>query len=133
MVKFICIFLGIVFICGLFLFFPNNTIISQDKKTITVQRQSLYQKWFKNGEYELLTYHQDNIYSGRIISAEKGRHFQGLAGKGGHYVTHYDVVIEYDNGRKICERFGSWGYDDLISKPIIVVEQFYPYYRVYIK
>lgn len=123
--------LGLVILLSA-LFFPRKTVIDSNQTTITVKKQSLYQKWYCDNEYEILTYKQDVNYVGKIVSADKGSHFVGVPGKGGHYVTHFDVVVKYGNGKTIEQRFSRFEYEELISKPIIVREEFFPYCRVYI-
>lgn len=75
-------------------------------------------------------------HKGCIISENKGSHIVGVLGKGGHYVTHYDVEISYSNYKgesKIYkDRIGQSEYNRYLKSGYpIICEEFYPYYRIY--
>lgn len=75
-------------------------------------------------------------HMGTVTSIEKGTHYVGVPGKGGHYVTHYDVEISYSNHKgesKLYEdRISKSEYNSYLKRGYpIICEKFYPYYRIY--
>jgi hypothetical protein len=49
---------------------------------------------------EIIEYRQPKIHDGIVTHKEMARHFHGIVGKGGHWVTRYNITIEY-NGKTI--------------------------------
>jgi hypothetical protein len=49
---------------------------------------------------KIVVYNQPKIHDGVVTHKERTRHFRGVVGKGGHWVTRYNITIEY-NGKTI--------------------------------
>jgi hypothetical protein len=49
---------------------------------------------------EIIEYSQPKIHDGVVTHKERTRHFRGVVGKGGHWVTRYNITIEF-NGKTI--------------------------------
>ena len=49
---------------------------------------------------EIIEYSQPKIHDGVVTHKEKVRQFRGVPGKGGHWVSRYNITIEY-NGKTI--------------------------------
>lgn len=74
-------------------------------------------------------------HRGTVTSIKKGTHFVGIAGKGGHSVTHYDIEIiwiNYKGESKIFEdRISMFEHDSYLERGYPVIqERFYPYYEI---
>lgn len=74
-------------------------------------------------------------HKGLVISEDKGSHYVGVPGKGGHSVTHYDIEISYSNYKgesKIYEdRISTSEHDSYLERGYpIIQESFYPYYEI---
>ena len=49
---------------------------------------------------KIIEYSQPKIHDGVVTHKEKVRHFHGVPGKGGHWVTRYNITIE-SNGKTL--------------------------------
>lgn len=66
---------------------------------------------------------------GKVISSEKGSHFVGIVGKGGHRVTHYDIKVRLDDGRIKEDRYNGSSYEKYtVGYKVRYEETFYPQY-----
>lgn len=120
----------IIIVGGIIAYFlPIQNIVKSDNNNITVSKYTLYQKYVHN-DSTILNYPQDRFYDGTLIERKEVCEFVGLPGKGGHYVTYNELIIEYNDGKRLKESVGNSTVEKILSKPLVVGEYFYPRYRV---
>lgn len=100
--------------------------------TMTVVEHNI----FKSDSTVLYNVKMPINHKGVIISEDRGSHLVGVPGKGGHYVTHYDIKIKYTNYKgelKIYkDRISRSEYNNYLRRGYpIIRERFYPSYKVY--
>lgn len=77
-------------------------------------------------------YKSNKTYIGTISDKNKSSHFVGVVGKGGHYKTHYNVIIKFNNTETEednWELFRKYNIGDKVQ----VTESWYPYHKITIK
>lgn len=125
---FICLFVGVVgyFVyCAIgFLEKPRDVIVKDTNEYIYVKKYSLY-----GSDSAIYKFHKPITYDGIIMEKRHSSNFVGIAGKGGHWVNHYYVTIQYNgNLTKVND---SRMFDNVEKgQTIKVIERFYPSYDV---
>lgn len=124
----ICLFIftvGYTFYYAIgFLEKPKDVIVKDTNEYIYVKQYSLY-----GNDSVVKKFHKPITYTGTITEKRKSSNFVGPAGKGGYWVHHYYVTIQY-NG-KLTEINDSRMFDNIErGQTIKVIERFYPQYDV---
>ena len=91
----------------------------------------LYYKEYKifNLDSVIYKYHKPITYDGKVINKYTTGHFVGVAGKGGHHVTDYHLIIQFNN--RTYEETWQTTYDRFNNgENLKVVEKFYPRYEI---
>lgn len=72
-----------------------DEVVRETADSIYVKHYSMF-----GTSSEIIEYSQPKIHDGVVTHKEMSRHFRGIVGKGGHWVTRYNITIEY-NGKAI--------------------------------
>jgi hypothetical protein len=75
-----------------------DEVIRETEDFIYVKRYNIFVT--DSTDYKIVVYNQPKIHDGVVIHKESVRYFHGVAGKGGHWVTRYNITIEF-NGKTI--------------------------------
>lgn len=104
-----------------------NRIIENSTDYIYVMEYSLYDL-----DSAVYKYKATKTYDGVIINKEKNSHFVGVVGKGGHYVTDYNLIIKFNNTtieQDDINLFEKYNKGDKVK----VIESWYPYHNIKIQ
>ena len=105
----------------------KDRIIKRTPDYIYVMEYSLYDL-----DSTVYKYKTTKTYVDTIIDKNKSSHFVGVAGKGGHCKTHYNVTIKFNNtetkedDRKLFRKYN-------IGDKVQVTESWYPRHKIVIK
>lgn len=105
----------------------KDKIIKRTTDYIYVMEYSLYDL-----DSTVYKYKTTKTYVGTISDKYKIRRFVGVAGKGGHYKTHYNVTIKFNNTETKefnSELFHKYNIGDKVQ----VTESWYPYHEIIVK
>lgn len=105
----------------------KDRIIKRTPDYIYVMEYSLYDL-----DSTVYKYKTTKTYVGTISDKNKSSHFVGVAGKGGHCETDYNVIIKFNNteikkdDRKLFRKYN-------IGDKVQVTESWYPHHKIVIK
>ena len=105
----------------------ENRIIKRTPDYIYVMEYSLYDL-----DSTVYKYKTTKTYVGTISDKDKSSHFVGVVGKGGHYKTHYNVKIKFNN-TEVTEDDSKLFNKYNIGDKVQVTESWYPYYKIIIE
>lgn len=105
----------------------KDRIIKRTPDYIYVMEYSLYDL-----DSTVYKYKTTKTYVGIISDKNKGSHFVGVVGKGGHYKTDYDVTIQFNN-TEIKEDDRELFHKYNIGDKVQVSESWYPYHKIIVK
>lgn len=118
----ICVIVAVGEICN-----TKDRIIKRTPDYIYVMEYSLYDL-----DSTIYKYKADKTYVGTISDKNKSTHFVGVAGKGGHWKTHYNVIIKFNNTetkKDNSELFRKYNIGDKVQ----ITESWYPRHKIIIK
>lgn len=97
----LCMLMAIVIVVGI-AFGITALIMHKPDEVVRETADSIYVKHYSmfGTSSEIIEYSQPKIHDGVVTHKERTRHFRGVAGKGGHWVTRYNITIEF-NGKTI--------------------------------
>lgn len=72
-----------------------DEVVRETADSIYVKKYNMF-----GTDSKIVVYNQPKIHDGVVTHKERTRHFRGVVGKGGHWVTRYNITIEY-NGKTI--------------------------------
>lgn len=105
----------------------KDRIIKRTSDYIYVMEYSLYDL-----DSTIYKYKTTKTYIGTVSDKNKSSHFVGVAGKGGHCKTHYNVTIKFNNtetkedDRKLFRKYN-------IGDKVQVTESWYPHHKIIVK
>ena len=105
----------------------KDRIVKRTPDYIYVMEYSLYDL-----DSTVYKYKTTKTYVGTISDKNKSSHFVGVVGKGGHFVTNYNMKIKFNNTevtKDDSELFNKYNIGDKVQ----VTESWYPYYKIIIK
>jgi hypothetical protein len=86
---------GIAICIAAFVMHKPDEVVRETSDSIYVKHYSMF-----GTSSEVIEYSQPKIHDGVVTHKERTRHFRGVVGKGGHWVTRYNITIEF-NGKTI--------------------------------
>lgn len=86
---------GIAICIAAFVMHKPDEVVRETADSIYVKHYNMF-----GTSSKIIEYSQPKIHDGVVTHKEIVRHFHGVPGKGGHYVTHYNITIE-SNGKTI--------------------------------
>lgn len=125
-ISIISIILGVIVIVGE-ICNTKDRIIKRTTDYIYVMEYSLYDL-----DSTVYKYKTTKTYVGTISDKDKNLRFVGVAGKGGHYKTRYNVTIKFNNTETKeynSELFHKYNIGDKVQ----VTESWYPYHEIIVK
>lgn len=105
----------------------KDRIIKKTPDYLYVMEYSLYDL-----DSTVYKYKTTKTYVGTISDKDKSSHFVGVVGRGGHHVTHYNVIIKFNNTETKeddIELFHKYNIGDKVQ----VTESWYPHHKIVIK
>lgn len=105
----------------------KDRIIKRTSDYIYVMEYSLYDL-----DSTVYKYKTTKTYVGTISDKDKSSHFVGVIGKGGHYETHYNVKIKFNN-TEVTEDDSKLFNKYNIGDKVQVTESWYPHYKIIIE
>lgn len=121
-ISFVCILsCMIIYLLGGLVFSSRPVIVKETKDYIYVKKYALY-----NRDSTVYKYHQPIKYDGIVTKKYKYGAFMGVPGKGGHFVHHYHIDIQFNN---TVHKLSGRTYYDMFNEgdKVIVIEKFWPY------
>ena len=105
----------------------KDRIIKRTPDYIYVMEYSLYDL-----DSTVYKYKTTKTYVGTISDKDKSSHFVGVVGKGGHYETHYNVKIKFNN-TEVTEDDSKLFNKYNIGDKVQVTESWYRYHKIIFK
>lgn len=97
---------GIAFSIAAIVMHKPDEVIRETADSIYVKHYNMF-----GTSSEIITYPQPKIHDGVVTHKERVRHFHGVPGKGGHWVTRYNITIEFNgttvryNSRQLYDKY----------------------------
>lgn len=97
---------GIAICIAAFVMHKPDEVVRETADTIYVKHYNMF-----GTSSEIIEYKQPKIHDGVVTHKEINRHFHGIVGKGGHWVTRYNITIEYSgktiryNDRQLYDKY----------------------------
>lgn len=121
----IIFFIWIVTLISIPIITPRDVLVKEDTEYLYYKEYS----WWGLDSC-VYKYHKPIIYKGKVIDKYTRGHFAGVPGKGGHHVTKYHVIFNFDN-RTVNEERGISFYDNFNEGDNVeVTEKFYPHHEL---
>ena len=102
----------------------SDVIVQRNSKYIYVKEYSLY-----NLDSTIVRYYADKIYPGVVVNKRHSSYYQGIPGKGGHYVTQYYVQIKINDTMYEFQN-SIWYYKYNKGDRVTVKESWYPKHHI---
>ena len=116
-----CILLSmVIYLLGGLIFSSRPVVVKETKDYIYVKKYALY-----NRDSTVYKYHQPIKYNGIVTRKYKNGSWTGLPGKGGVFVQHYHVYVQFNN---IVHELSGRTYYDMFNEgdKVVVIEKFWP-------
>ena len=102
----IIIVVGIAISIAAIVMHKPDEVIRETADSIYVKKYNMFAT-----DSKIVTYPQPKIHDGVVTHKERVRHFHGVPGKGGHWVTRYNITIEFNgttvryNSRQLYDKY----------------------------